>query len=252
MGELDGKVAIVTGAAAGIGRATALRLAAEGARLGVADLDEERGAALVAEVEAAGSEAVFVRTDVSDEAQVDELVARTVERFGRLDIGVNNAGIEGETAAIADQTTETWQRVMAVNATGVFLCMRAQIPHLLAAGGGSIVNISSVAGLQGFAGSTPYVASKHAVIGMTKVAALDYATAGIRVNAICPGVIATDMITRVLDEHPEMEPMLTGMEPVGRLGRPDEIADAVVWLCSDRSSFVTGHPLVVDGGQQAG
>lgn len=252
MGELDGKVAIVTGAAAGIGRATALRLAAEGARLGVADLDEERGAALVAEVEAAGSEAVFVRTDVSDEGQVDELVARTVERFGRLDIGVNNAGIEGETAAIADQTTETWQRVMAVNATGVFLCMRAQIPHLLAAGGGSIVNISSVAGLQGFAGSTPYVASKHAVIGMTKVAALDYATAGIRVNAICPGVIATDMITRVLDEHPEMEPMLTGMEPVGRLGRPDEIADAVVWLCSDRSSFVTGHPLVVDGGQQAG
>ncbi|MCB1248166.1 MAG: SDR family oxidoreductase, partial [Acidimicrobiales bacterium] len=149
-------------------------------------------------------------------------------------------------------TSETWQRVMAVNATGVFLCMRAQIPHLLAAGGGSIVNISSVAGLQGFAGSTPYVASKHAVIGMTKVAALDYATAGIRVNAICPGVIATDMITRVLDEHPEMEPMLTGMEPVGRLGRPDEIADAVVWLCSDRSSFVTGHPLVVDGGQQAG
>lgn len=252
MGELDGKVAIVTGAAAGIGRATALRLAAEGARLGVADLDEERGAALVAEVEAAGSEAVFVRTDVSDEAQVDELVARTVERFGRLDIGVNNAGIEGETAAIADQTSETWQRVMAVNATGVFLCMRAQIPHLLAAGGGSIVNISSVAGLQGFAGSTPYVASKHAVIGMTKVAALDYAAAGIRVNAICPGVIATDMITRVLDEHPEMEPMLTGMEPVGRLGRPDEIADAVVWLCSDRSSFVTGHPLVVDGGQQAG
>ena len=252
MGELDGKVAMVTGAAAGIGRATALRLAAEGARLGVADLDEERGAALLAEVEAAGSEAVFVRTDVSDEAQVDELVARTVERFGRLDIGVNNAGIEGETAAIADQTTETWQRVMAVNATGVFLCMRAQIPHLLAAGGGSIVNISSVAGLQGFAGSTPYVASKHAVIGMTKVAALDYATAGIRVNAICPGVIATDMITRVLDEHPEMEPMLTGMEPVGRLGRPDEIADAVVWLCSDRSSFVTGHPLVVDGGQQAG
>lgn len=252
MGALDGKVAIVTGAAAGIGRATALRLAAEGARLGLADLDDERGADVVAEVEAAGSEAVFVRTDVSDEAQVEALIARTVERFGRLDIGVNNAGIEGETAPIGQQDLDTWQRVMAVNAMGVFLCMRAEIPHLLAAGGGSIVNISSVAGLQGFAGSAPYVSSKHAVIGMTKVAALDYATAGIRVNAICPGVIATEMITRVLDEHPEMEAMLQGMEPVGRLGRPDEIADAVVWLCSDRASFVTGHPLVVDGGQQAG
>lgn len=248
MGTMDGKVAIVTGASAGIGRAAALAFAREGAGVAVADVDVERGRQTAAEVTGLGVDALFVDTDVSDPEQVAGLVRATIERFGRLDYAFNNAGIEGAQAPTADCTIENWRRTIDVNLTGVFLCMREEIREMLTRGGGAIVNNSSVAGLVGFAGIPAYTASKHGIIGLTKTAALDYATSGIRVNAVCPGIIETDMITRFTHGNAEAAEQLLQTEPVGRLGAPTEIADAVVWLCSDRSSFVTGQALAVDGG----
>ena len=248
MNGLVGKVAIVTGASAGIGRATALALAVEGATVIVADIDDIRGAQVAAEIADKGGTARFVHADVSHDPQVAELVSRTVEEFGGLDVAFNNAGIEGTPAPTHECTPENWQRTLAVNLTGVWSCMRHEIPAMLERGGGSIVNCSSVAGLVGFATSPAYVASKHGVVGLTKTAALEYAEAGIRVNAVCPGVIATEMIERFTGGRPEAAAALIATEPVGRLGRPEEIADAVVWLCSDRSSFITGQAIAVDGG----
>ena len=173
---------------------------------------------------------------------------RPVAQFGRLDFAFNNAGIEGVQAPTADCTIDNWNRTIAVNLTGVYLCMRAEIPQMLAHGGGAIVNNSSVAGLVGFAGIPAYTASKHGIVGLTKTAALEYATQGVRVNAVCPGVIDTEMISRFTHDDTETVDQLTLAEPVGRLGSPDEIADAVVWLCSDRASFVTGQAIAVDGG----
>lgn len=248
MGSMNGRVVLVTGASAGIGRAAALAFAREGVDVVVADVDVERGEKTAAAVAAEGVEAIFVRTDVADAGEVAHLVEQTVARFGRLDYAFNNAGIEGAPAPTAESTLENWDRTIAVNLTGVYLCMRAEIPAMLAAGGGSIVNNSSVAGLVGFAGIPAYTASKHGVVGLTKTAALEYATAGIRVNAVCPGVVATEMVTRFTRGDPGAEEQLLQSEPVGRMGTPDEIADAVVWLCSDRASFVTGQAIAVDGG----
>jgi NAD(P)-dependent dehydrogenase (short-subunit alcohol dehydrogenase family) len=248
MGTMTGKVAIVTGGAAGIGRAAALAFAREGANVVVADLDAERGEKTAAEVENDGVEAIFVRTDVSNADDVGRLVDGTIARFGRLDFAFNNAGIEGEQAPTADCTIDNWNRTIAVNLTGIFLCMRAEIPQLLASGGGAIVNNASVAGLVGFAGIPAYAASKHGIVGLTKTAALDYATQNVRVNAVCPGVIDTEMITRFTHDDTELRAQLTASEPIGRLGTPEEIADAVVWLCSERAGFVTGQALAVDGG----
>jgi NAD(P)-dependent dehydrogenase (short-subunit alcohol dehydrogenase family) len=214
----------------------------------VADVDHERGENTAAEVAELGVDATFVHADVSQPGDVANLMRATIDRFGHIDFAVNNAGVEGVPAPTADCTIENWDRTIGINLTGVFLCMREEIPRLLDNGGGAIVNISSVAGLVGFAGSPAYVASKHGIVGLTKTAALEYATQGIRVNAVCPGVIDTEMITRFTHGSPEATEQLTQAEPVGRLGGPDEIADAVVWLCSDRSSFVTGHALAVDGG----
>lgn len=248
MGELSGKVAFVTGGSAGIGRAAAMALAAEDAAVVVADVDTVRGEEVAAEIRGKGGRAHFVRVDVSDDAQVASAIAETVSTFGGLDLAFNNAGIEGAQAITHECTPENWTRTLAVNLTGVWQCMRHEIPAMLERGGGSIVNNSSVAGLVGFNGIPAYAASKHGMLGLTKTAALEYADRGIRVNAVCPGVIDTEMIDRFTGQQADVEAALLATEPVGRLGRPEEIADAVVWLCSARASFVTGQAIAVDGG----
>jgi len=242
------RVAIVTGASSGIGCAAAAAFAAEGASVVVADLLGDRGRDVVARLEADGTSAAFVETDVSDPASVERMVGEAISRFGRLDYAFNNAGIEGEQAPTSDCSIDNWTRTLAVNLTGVWLCMRAEIPQMLAAGGGVIVNNASVAGLVGFAGIPAYTASKHGVVGLTKTAALEYATQNLRINAVCPGVIQTEMIDRFTHGEPQVQAALLATEPVGRLGLPSEIADAVVWLCSERASFVTGQAIAVDGG----
>ena len=248
MGALDGTVAIVTGASTGIGRAAALALAGAGAAVVVADIDVQRGVDVVGEIEHKGGRALFVETDVSDDAQVAHLVHRAVDEFGGLDIAFNNAGIEGQPAPTHECSPENWQRTLAVNLTGVWSCMRHEIPAMQQRGGGSIVNCSSVAGLVGFASIPAYTASKHGVIGLTRTAALEYGSEGIRVNAVCPGVIDTEMVDRFTGHDAANKASMTALEPVGRLGQPEEIADAVVWLASRQSSFVTGQALAADGG----
>jgi NAD(P)-dependent dehydrogenase (short-subunit alcohol dehydrogenase family) len=248
MGELTGKVAIVTGASAGIGRATALALAEEGAAVVAADVDDTRGERVAAEITDKGGRARFVHADVSVDTQVAAMVREAVDAFGGLDLAFNNAGIEGAAALTHECTPENWQRTIAINLTGVWSCMRHEIPRMLERGGGSIVNCSSVAGLVGFGTIPAYVASKHGVVGLTKTAALEYAEVGIRVNAVCPGVIDTEMVERFTGGEEEAEAAMIATEPVGRMGRPEEVADAVVWLCSDRSSFTTGQAIAIDGG----
>lgn len=250
MGDrMKDKVVVVTGAASGIGRATALALAREGARLSLADIDEPGGKKTLEAVQQAGVEAVFLRTDVSDESQVEAMVSKTVERFGRLDAAFNNAGIENDPKPTTETTIAVLERVLAVNLRGVFLCMRAEIPAMLKHGKGSIVNTASVAGLLGAPGLLPYVASKHAVVGMTRTAAAEFTAQGIRVNAVCPGLISTPMLDR-LEANLGKGAMAAyvAMTPIQRLADPSEVAEAVVWLCSDASSFVTGSAMTVDGG----
>ncbi len=249
MGAVEGKVALVTGGASGLGRASAMALAREGAKVAVADVDETGGAETVARIfEEARGEGIFVATDVTSPGSVDALVAETVQTWGRLDCALNNAGTTGPGAPVADYSLDDWNRTLALNLTSVFLCLKAEIRQMVARGGGSIVNMASGAGLVGFAGLPAYVASKHGVVGLTKAAALEYAKAGVRVNAICPGSTRTPMLEGFMGGDPRIEKMMTAASPIGRLGRPDEIAEAVVWLCSDAASFVVGHALAVDGG----
>lgn len=248
MVEFDGQVALVTGASAGIGRATALAFAAAGASVVVADVHDAAGEATAAEISAAGARAVYVHADVSDAAQVAAMVERTVTEFGRLDLAFNNAGIEGTPAPLAECPRENWDHTLAVNLTGVFLCMQAEIPAMRDSGGGAIVNCASIAGLNGFPGLSAYVASKHGVNGLTKAAALELAPEGIRVNSVCPGAIDTEMVARVAAEQPEMIEQTIAAHPLGRLGLPEEIASTVLWLCGDGAGFVTGQAIAVDGG----
>jgi NAD(P)-dependent dehydrogenase (short-subunit alcohol dehydrogenase family) len=245
---MDGRVALVTGGSAGIGRAAALAFARAGARVVVSDVADDRGEETARSIRDAGGEAIYVHADVADATEVEALVGRTTEAFGRLDYAFNNAGIEGEQAPTAECTEENWDRVLNINLRGAWLCMKFEIPAMLRNGGGSIVNCSSVAGLVGFNAIPAYTASKHGMIGLTRTAALDYATQGIRVNAVCPGVIRTEMIERFTRGNPEAEAQLVAMQPMNRMGTPDEIADTVVWLCSEQASFITGQALAVDGG----
>lgn len=249
MNKLAGKVTIVTGAASGIGEATALLFAAEGASVLAADRDRERGEAVVKAITDKGGTASFLATDVSKPEDVQAMIAAAVKAYGKLDVIFNNAGIEGEmNKPTADCTLENWDRVIAINLTGVFLGMKYAIPEMLKAGGGSIINNASVAGVVGFAGIPAYCAAKGGVIQLTKTAAVEYATQKIRVNAICPGVIWTPMVQRATGDSAEGRAAFEAMEPVGRFGTAEEIANMALFLASDDSSFCTGAPFIVDGG----
>ena len=239
-------VAIVTGGSFGIGRATAMAFARQGAKVVIADVVENNST--INDIKAEGGEAIFVQCDVGDESSIKQMVEKTISTYGRLDYAFNNAGIEGLSAPTHECTMENWTKTIDINLRGVWLCMKYEIPHLLKQRKGALVNNASIAGLVGFPNIPAYVASKHGVIGLTKNAALEYAKSGIRVNVVCPGVIKTPMIDRFTGKNKEVEKQFETMEPVGRLGEPEEVAAAVTWLCSDAASFVTGHSLTVDGG----
>lgn len=248
MADFDGKVALVTGGGAGIGKATAIAFAREGAKVVIGNRNSEAGEAVVKEIQDNGGEASFLRTDVSQEADVKALVDHAVSKFGRLDVAFNNAGIGGKAGPTADQTSENFDEVMSINVKGVWLSMKYQIQQMLETGGGAIVNNSSVGGLLGFAGVGIYSASKHAVMGLTKSAALEYSAHGVRVNAVNPAVIRTAM-SEGLARGRKLKPDDFGaLHPIGRIGEPHEVAEAVLWLCSDKASFVTGTATCVDGG----
>lgn len=244
--HFNNKVVLVTGGSFGIGRATAIAFAEKGAKVAVVDWVKNNETVNL--IKNKGGEAMFVQCDVSKTEEVKAMVAKIIAAYGRLDYAFNNAGIEGASAPTHECTEENWDKTIGVNLKGIWLCMKYEIPEILKQGKGVIVNCSSVAGLVGFSGLPAYVASKHAVLGLTKTAALEYAKLGIRVNAVCPGVIQTPMIDRITGKTQEAIAQFTELEPLGRFGEPEEIASAVLWMCSDEASYVTGHAMAVDGG----
>lgn len=247
-GRLEGKAALVTGASSGIGRAAAVLFAREGARVIVSDINVSGGEETVAAIQKQGGEARFIRCDISKPAEVEALIRGAVETLGRLDCAVNNAGVSGVMVPTVDYPEDDWDRVIATNLKGVWLCMKQELQQMLKQGGGSIVNTASVAGLVGVPMTSAYVAAKHGVVGLTKTVALEYAKANIRINVVCPGVVRTPMLMDTTRENPQMEAALLAAEPVGRMAEPEEIAEALVWLCSGAASFITGAALPVDGG----
>lgn len=246
--RLENKVVLVTGGSSGIGRASALASAREGANVIIADVDTEGGKETLRLIKEIGAEAIFVKADVSIVADVDTLIKKAVETYGRLDCAFNNAGVEGTGVSTADYQEEDWDRLMRINLKGVWVCMKYEIRQMLRQKNGAIVNTSSIFGLVGSENKTAYAASKHGVIGLTKSAALEYVKAGIRINAICPSFIRTPMIERNIANKPGFEAYSLALSPAGRFGSPAEVAEAVVWLFSDAASFVTGFPMAVDGG----
>lgn len=248
----EGKVALVTGGSYGIGRATAVAFAARGAKVIIADWLEDIEQNTLKQIRAVGGQGIFLSCDVSKNEDVRWMVEKAIATYGGLDYAFNNAGIEGDTANTNECTEENWDKTINVNLKGIWLCMKHEISQMLKQGKGAIVNCASVAGLIGFPGLPAYVVSKHGVVGLTKTAALENAKQNIRINAVCPGVIHTDMIDRLTGKDKEAEKQFVNMEPVGRMGKPEEVAEAVMWLCSDAASFVTGHSMPVDGGWIAG
>jgi NAD(P)-dependent dehydrogenase (short-subunit alcohol dehydrogenase family) len=248
-GSFTGKVAFVTGAANGIGRAAALAFAREGASVIVADVSEQGNQTTTRLIQEAGGRALAVQCDVTRTEEIKAALDKGVQAFGRLDFAFNNAGVEQPVQPAADLTEEDWDRIIDIDLRGVFLCMKHEIPLMLKQGGGAIVNTSSGAGVKGIAGQAAYCAAKYGIVGLTKAAALDYAKSNIRINAVCPGIIETPMMGRFSGGTPEGRAKVIAQEPIGRMGKPEEIAAAVVWLCSDPAAFVVGHAMVIDGGQ---
>jgi len=245
---MEKRVALVTGASSGIGKATAIKFAQKGYQTAICDIDEEKLSTVAEEIEKIGGEVLTVTCDIAAADEVESMVDKIIDTFGRLDVACNNAGIEGTSALTADYTIDEWDRMMNVNLRGQWICMKYEIPHMLESGG-SIINMSSILGQVAFEQAPGYVAAKHGLIGLTKAAALDYASKNIRINAVCPGFIETPMLERAgITTDPETRKSIISLHPLGRLGTVDEIADAVVWLSSDEASFITGHSLVVDGG----
>ncbi len=250
MAHFSGKVALVTGSGSGIGQKTAQFYARDGAKVVVSDVDEKGGQETVDMIESDNGEATFVKADVSRPEDCKALVQSAVDKFGRLDIACNNAGIAGEQNPTADYSIEGWQKLISINLSGVFYCMKYEIPAMLEAGGGAIVNIASILGQVGFAGAPAYVTAKHGVVGLTQNAAVEYGKNGIRVNAVGPGFIHTPMISE-LEEDKETNEQLIALHPIGRLGRPEEVAELVIWLSSEKASFITGSYYPIDGGYLA-
>ena len=251
MSLFHGKIALVTGGTSGIGRAAAVAFAKEGAKVVVSGRREEEGKETVRLIQQVGAEGRFVRCDVSKAIEVEAMVRQLEEAYGRLDFAFNNAGVAPKNAPLAEQAEEEFDKTIAINLKGVWLSMKYEIPAILKAGGGAIVNNASMGGLVAFPGIAPYNATKHGVLGLTKSAALDYAKTGLRINAVCPGLIATDMLAGMMGGWDAMQKASAEMQPIGRAGEPEEIASAVVWLCSPGASLMTGHHLVLDGGMTA-
>ncbi|GAB3868581.1 SDR family oxidoreductase [Hymenobacter segetis] len=252
MKTFDNQVVLITGASSGIGKAAAEAFSQAGAHVVVADVDEAAGQALARQLSKTGPESLFVACDVASPASVQQLVQRTLAKFGRLDVAINNAGVGGASAPSADYPDEEWQRVLGINLSGVWYCQKYELQAMVAAGRGSIINMASILGKVGFPGACAYVAAKHGLIGLTETAALEYGPQGIRINAVCPGFIETPMLTKAgIEGHNEMHEQLAARHALHRLGRPEEIAGTLLWLASEQASFVTGQAIVVDGGYLA-
>lgn len=248
LGQFDGKVALITGGSSGIGRATSVAFAREGAKVVFGDIDEAGAEETLGMIKDAGGEAFFVNADVSKAADVKAIVDKAIKNYDRLDFAHNNAGIDGEFATIVANTEDNFDHVIGVNLKSVWLGMKYEIPEMRKRGGGAIVNTASVAGLVAFRTMGPYVASKHGVIGLTKTAALEYSNFGIRVNAVCPGAIRTPMIDAFINNDAEIERNMSALQPIGRMGKAEEVASLILWLCSDASAFITGSAIAIDGG----